>query len=201
MLWTGVAGDTEPLERLSASSRSAAVRAGVEVDGSKFRPHLTLARANRPVELTRWLRVFDLYTGPSWQVARSRWCSPSRAPGGSRYQVHEVFPLGAGRRSRQANVAAVTTASQVLDAHLVSRLEEIAERDGWRCWLCDEPVDPAMSVNDARGPSMDSLGTAKARGKAAPVSGWPTAAATPGRAPSNRWCPGRRSCSCPIRRR
>jgi hypothetical protein len=49
----------------------------------------------------------------------------------------------------------------------VSRLEEIAERDGWRCWLCDEPVDPAMSVNDARGPSVDSLGTAKAKGKAA----------------------------------
>jgi hypothetical protein len=47
----------------------------------------------------------------------------------------------------------------------VSRLDEIAERDGWRCWLCDEPVDPAMSVNDARGPSVDSLGTAKARGK------------------------------------
>jgi hypothetical protein len=48
----------------------------------------------------------------------------------------------------------------------VSRLEEIAERDGWRCWLCDEPVDPTMSVNDARGPSVDSLSTGKARGKA-----------------------------------
>jgi len=47
----------------------------------------------------------------------------------------------------------------------VSRLDEIAERDGWRCWLCDEPVDPAMSVNDARGPSVDSLSTAKPRGK------------------------------------
>jgi len=47
----------------------------------------------------------------------------------------------------------------------VSRLDEIAERDGWRCWLCDEPVDPAMSVNDARGASVDSLSTAKARGR------------------------------------
>src|SRR3546814_17913903 len=35
-----------------------------------------------------------------------------------------------------------------------SRLDEIGEQDGWRCWLCDEPVDPEMSVNDARGPSI-----------------------------------------------
>ena len=36
-------------------------------------------------------------------------------------------------------------------------MDVIGERDGWRCWLCDEPVDPEMSVNDGRGPSIDSL--------------------------------------------
>ena len=40
--------------------------------------------------------------------------------------------------------------------------------DGWRCWLCDEPVDaPAMSVDDQRSPSVDSRTTerrAKAKG-------------------------------------
>jgi len=35
-------------------------------------------------------------------------------------------------------------------------LDDVAERDGWRCWVCDEPVDPDMSVNDPRGPSVDS---------------------------------------------
>lgn len=44
------------------------------------------------------------------------------------------------------------------------RLEDIGERDGWRCWLCDEPVDPAMSVNDPRGPSVDAVVT-KAKAK------------------------------------
>jgi hypothetical protein len=44
----------------------------------------------------------------------------------------------------------------------MSRLDEVAERDGWRCWLCDEPVDPRMSVNDDRGPSVDGLTTTKA---------------------------------------
>jgi hypothetical protein len=53
----------------------------------------------------------------------------------------------------------------------VGRLEDLGERDGWRCWLCDEPVDPAMSVNDGRGPSADSRITkAKSKNnKAAPV--------------------------------
>ncbi|MDQ1751009.1 MAG: hypothetical protein QOE71_2065 [Pseudonocardiales bacterium] len=49
----------------------------------------------------------------------------------------------------------------------MSRLEEIAERDHWLCWLCDEPVDPTMSVNDSRGPSVDSLSSDSRSGKSA----------------------------------
>ena len=47
----------------------------------------------------------------------------------------------------------------------MSRLDEVGEADGWRCWLCDEPVDPDMSVNDPRGPSID-LRTTKSKAKA-----------------------------------
>lgn len=38
----------------------------------------------------------------------------------------------------------------------MARFEDVGERDGWRCWICDEPVDPHMSVNDDRGPSVDA---------------------------------------------
>ena len=38
----------------------------------------------------------------------------------------------------------------------MSALNDVGERDGWRCWLCDEPVDPDASVNADRGPSVDS---------------------------------------------
>jgi RNA 2',3'-cyclic 3'-phosphodiesterase len=100
VLWAGLAGDTDTLERLSASSRSAAVRAGIEVDGSKFRPHVTLARANRPVELTKWLRVFGLYTGPSWQVEEIALIQSQLGHGRPRYQVHETFLLGAQSREQ-----------------------------------------------------------------------------------------------------
>lgn len=54
----------------------------------------------------------------------------------------------------------------------MARMDVIGERDGWRCWLCDEPVDPDMSVNDGRGPSIDSLITerrAKKKSSGPPV--------------------------------
>lgn len=48
----------------------------------------------------------------------------------------------------------------------MSRLDDVGEADGWRCWLCDEAVDPNMSVNDDRGPSIDSMTSRpKAKGK------------------------------------
>ncbi len=38
----------------------------------------------------------------------------------------------------------------------MSHLTDVGDRDGWRCWICDEAVDAGMSVNDPRGPSTDS---------------------------------------------
>lgn len=39
----------------------------------------------------------------------------------------------------------------------MSTLTEVGDRAAWRCWLCDEPVDARMSVNDPRGPSIDAV--------------------------------------------
>ena len=50
----------------------------------------------------------------------------------------------------------------------MSTLTEVGDRADWRCWLCDEPVDPDMSVNDPRGPSIDATTNAKPK-KGAPV--------------------------------
>ena len=51
----------------------------------------------------------------------------------------------------------------------MSTLNEVGERDAWRCWLCDEPVDPDTYVNADRGPSVDSGASPKGR-KAAPLA-------------------------------
>jgi hypothetical protein len=73
----------------------------------------------------------------------------------------------------------------------MSDLNEVGARDGWRCWLCDEPVDPEASVNADRGPSVDAGVAPKGKkasagverlahracntrkGKVAPVVPWP----------------------------
>ena len=51
----------------------------------------------------------------------------------------------------------------------MSTLNEVGERDSWRCWLCDEPVDRDAYVNADRGPSVDAGGSAKGKKGAARV--------------------------------
>ncbi len=73
VLWAGLDLDAEgrtELTRLATGARAAANRAGVPVDGQRFRPHITLARLARPQEVTSWVRLLDAYRGPSWTVDR-----------------------------------------------------------------------------------------------------------------------------------
>jgi hypothetical protein len=49
----------------------------------------------------------------------------------------------------------------------MSILTDVGRRDAWRCWLCDETVDPDASVNADRGPSVDS--GASPKGKKSPA--------------------------------
>ncbi len=85
------------LDRLAAGARAAAAHAGVAVDGRRFRPHLTVARLGRPSGTTRWIRLLDGYTGPTWTVdhvalvASHLGEGPRRRP---RYEVVEELPLG-----------------------------------------------------------------------------------------------------------
>lgn len=45
----------------------------------------------------------------------------------------------------------------------MSNLSDVGDRDAWRCWLCDEPVDPHASVNSDLGPSVDAGVVAKGK--------------------------------------
>lgn len=69
ILATGVTG-TAPFAQLAVRARNAAVVSGIEVDGQRFRPHVTVARTGgRPTELTSWVRLLETYEGPEWSVA------------------------------------------------------------------------------------------------------------------------------------
>ncbi len=99
VLYAGVRTEevgTVELGRLATGVRAAATRAGTEVGGGRFHPHVTLARIGRPVEATRWLRVLDAYRGPSWTateitlVASHLGEGPRRRP---RYEVLDGLAL------------------------------------------------------------------------------------------------------------
>ncbi len=57
----------------------------------------------------------------------------------------------------------------------MGQLSNVGEADGWRCWLCDEPVDREMSPNDPRAASVDTRITkARAKKKKQGKGGLPT---------------------------
>jgi len=92
----------EELHRLATGARAAATKAGAPVDGASFRPHLTLARMNRPVEATRWLRVLDTYRSRPFTVEELVLVQSHLGEGPRnrpRYETVETFPVGddAGR--------------------------------------------------------------------------------------------------------
>ncbi len=72
VLYAGVRDDSESLKHLAMTTRAAANRAGVVVEGRKFTPHVTLARLRRPIDATRWVRIFDTYDGPAWTAGTLR---------------------------------------------------------------------------------------------------------------------------------
>ncbi|TWH00939.1 2'-5' RNA ligase [Nocardioides sp. J9] len=70
VLATGVTGATDLVERLAVRARNAAVACGIEVDGTRFRPHVTIARTGgRPTGMTSWVRLLESYSGPAWPLA------------------------------------------------------------------------------------------------------------------------------------
>lgn len=98
VLWAGLENDRpEELGRLATGARAAAARAGVEVDGQRFHPHLTLARLGQPGSATRWVRLLDGYAGPEFVVDELCLVASylGEGPRGRpRYETLAAFPLG-----------------------------------------------------------------------------------------------------------
>jgi len=104
VLWAGLELDEDgrtEIDRLAAGARAAASRAGIAVDGQRFRQHVTLARLGRPAEVTRWVRLLDSYAGPAWTAERITLVAshlgegPRRRP---RHEVVEELPLASTAR-------------------------------------------------------------------------------------------------------
>ena len=100
VLWAGLElddADRTELSRLATGCRAAANRAGIEVGGQRFRPHVTIARLGHPEEVTSWVRLLDGYAGPAWPVDRVELVASylGEGPRGRpRYETIGEFELG-----------------------------------------------------------------------------------------------------------
>jgi 2'-5' RNA ligase len=97
VLFADLAHEGHDLQHLATGVRAACAKAGAEVEGGRFRAHLTLARIGRPQEVTNWVRLLDSYDGPAWTVEEFVLVEshlgegPRKRP---RHEVLETFPLG-----------------------------------------------------------------------------------------------------------
>ncbi len=97
IVYAGVETDAEEMRRMATGARAAVAKAGAEVDGQRFRPHLTLARLNRPIEASPFVRLLDSYAGPSWTVDELALVASYLGQGPrnrARHEVVETFSLG-----------------------------------------------------------------------------------------------------------
>jgi len=97
ILYAGVETDREELRRMATGARAAVAKAGAEVDGQHFTPHLTLARITRPVEASKIVRLLDAYAGPTWTIEEMTLVASylGEAPRNrARHEVVETFRLG-----------------------------------------------------------------------------------------------------------
>ena len=101
ILALGVTDGADEFAQLSAKTKYAANRAGAEPDGARFVGHLTLARANRGIQATKWLGALDSFPGWSFDVDELALIQSHGT--GKRYETAARFPLG-----RRVSLEAVT---------------------------------------------------------------------------------------------
>jgi RNA 2',3'-cyclic 3'-phosphodiesterase len=67
-LWIGCEGDIAPMRALARSAAAAGRRVGASAEESRFKAHLTLARAPKPTDLRPYISALASYRGPRWNV-------------------------------------------------------------------------------------------------------------------------------------
>lgn len=95
VLWAGVVGDLRPLTRLQEDVERRCIRLGWPPEERSYRPHITLARGNRPPANPEVLQLFlDRHSGSpfgEFRVSSVALFSSVAGPGGSVYTpLHRV---------------------------------------------------------------------------------------------------------------
>jgi 2'-5' RNA ligase len=98
-LWIGCGGDLMTLRELARSVRAAGRRVGAPAEERvRFKAHVTVARAPKPVDLRPYVSALGSYRGPSWTAAAVALVR-SHLGGGenrrARYETVSSHPLSA----------------------------------------------------------------------------------------------------------
>ncbi len=94
VLALGVTNGAPQPAALATKCRHAANRAGAAPDGARFVGHLTLARANRGIQATKWLGVLDSFPGWTFPVDEVALVQSHQV--GRNYEVIARFGLRGG---------------------------------------------------------------------------------------------------------
>jgi 2'-5' RNA ligase len=93
-VWAGVA-ESEALRALAARCETAARRAGLQPEGRRYQPHVTLAYLNGADggEVQRWIADHNLLRSPPFRVTWFGLWESIAHPQGSRYELQREYPL------------------------------------------------------------------------------------------------------------
>lgn len=91
-----VASGHDDLSALALRCRQAASRAGAGPDGTRYQGHLTLGRATRGFDATRWAHVVDSF--PGWSFPARELVLVESHLSERRHEVVERLPFRAGPR-------------------------------------------------------------------------------------------------------
>lgn len=97
VLWAGVETLEGDLGAVASGIRTACNSVGATPDGTRLRPHVTLARFGHQTEATRWIRALDGYEGPQWHAEHVSLVESHLGEGRGRrprYEVLAQLPFG-----------------------------------------------------------------------------------------------------------
>ncbi|MGW3817351.1 RNA 2',3'-cyclic phosphodiesterase [Streptomyces sp. NPDC005046] len=104
VLWSGIDGDLDELQRLATDVRTAVRNCGVALEDRPLRPHLTLARARRgdPSSAGEIARDIAEFTGRRWPAERLHLVGSNfgRSRGPIHYRDIEAWTFGNGSFTR-----------------------------------------------------------------------------------------------------
>jgi 2'-5' RNA ligase len=104
-LWIGCEGDIAPMRALARSAAAAGRRVGAAADESRFRAHLTLARAPNPTDLRPYVSTLSAYRGPTWTVDAVALVRSHLAAGENRRARYETLSTHQLSGSTELNAA------------------------------------------------------------------------------------------------